>query len=183
MAHIRALSHQHPAARLKIIEANSYHVDLPPHRFAALLYWDDFGVGGDEEQRYLLRRIRTWLQPEGVALIDIYTPWHAARSIGKGWRVGRATREYGFDGDRCRRIDRWWVEGEEPVEQSLRCYAPADLRLLLQGTGLTLTGIKVGGMMDYASGCYFEAVPLEQAMVYTAILKPLVAARDFCGGR
>ncbi len=81
-------------------------------------------------------------------------------------------REYGFDGEGCRWIDRWWLEnGGEAIEQSLRCYSPADLRLLLEGTGLALVDVKAGGMMDYKSGRYVEAAPLEQAMWYVAILR------------
>ncbi|WP_235472390.1 class I SAM-dependent methyltransferase, partial [Ardenticatena maritima] len=100
----------HSGARVKVIEADFYQVALPEDGFNAVCYWDGFGIGTDEEQRKLLWRIWSWLRPDGVALIDVYTPWHAAKSSGHGWQVGRARREYGFDGENCRWIDRWWLE-------------------------------------------------------------------------
>jgi len=170
---IRALLRKHPQANVSVIEADFYRVSLPEHSFDAVCYWDGFGIGTDEEQRNLLERIRRWLRPDGVALIDVYTPWHAARSAGHGWRVGSAWREYGFDGVGCRWIDRWRSDetGEE-IEQSLRCYSPADLKLLLDGTGLELVDVRPGGMMDYENHRYVAEAPLEKAMWYVAILKP-----------
>ncbi len=87
-------------------------------------------------------------------------------------RIGLATRRYDFDGDGCRMLDRWWKTGDEStaVTQSLRCYSPQDLRLLLQGTGLRLESVEPGGRVDYATGRWHAVAPLEQAMVYTAIL-------------
>jgi len=172
--HIRELLRQYPQVRVEVLEADFYRVELPSNAFDAVCYWDGFGIGTDEEQRILLRRIRRWLRFSGKALIDVYTPWHAAKSVGYGGRVGKARREYGFDGEGSRWIDRWWVaESGESIEQSLRCYSPADLRLLLEGTGLELVEIQVGGMMDYEHGQYVENVPLEQAMWYMAVLQPL----------
>lgn len=42
-------------------------------------------------------------------------------------------------------IDTWWETSDpaRPISQFLRCYSPADLALLLTGTGLSLTGIAV----------------------------------------
>ncbi|MGY2060660.1 hypothetical protein ACW9HQ_37840, partial [Nocardia gipuzkoensis] len=42
--------------------------------------------------------------------------------------------------------DEWWESAapERRIQQSLRCYTPADLALLLDGTGLSLAGIMVG---------------------------------------
>lgn len=171
--HIHKLRRQHPKAQVEVVEDDFYRVELPAASFDAVCYWDGFGIGTDEEQRVLLKRICTWLCPKGIALIDVYTPWHAAKSIGHGGRVGKAQRVYDFDGEGCRWIDRWWVEETgESIEQSLRCYSPADLRLLLEGTGLKLVSVKAGGMMDYESGQYVESAPLERAMWYVAILRP-----------
>jgi len=172
--HIHALRRQHPQAQVDVVEGDFYQVDLPEGVFDGVCYWDGFGVGTDDEQRALLRRIYRWLKPEGRAWIDVYTPWHAAKSAGHGGQVGRAKRVYGFDGAGCRWIDRWWLEETgEVIEQSLRCYSPADLRLLLEGTGLVLVDVEPGGMMDYEHGRYVEPVPLEQAMWYVAMLRPI----------
>ena len=173
--HIRALLRRHPRARVQVIEADFYRVELAEGAFDAVCYWDGFGIGTDDEQRLLLRRIRAWLRPGGASLIEVYTPWHAAKAAGHRWRVGRATREYAFDGEGCRWIDRWWVTSpEEAVEQSLRCYSPADLRLLLEGTGLKLVAVRAGGMVDYESRRYVESAALGQAMSYVALLRPVV---------
>ncbi len=53
----------------------------------------------------------------------------------------------------------------------LRCYSPADLRLLLEGTGLQLVKVESGGMVDYERGQFVATVPLEQAMWYVAVLQ------------
>lgn len=172
--HLHALRRQHPQAQVEVIAGDFYQIALPESAFDGVCYWDGFGIGTDEEQRALLKRVYTWLRPEGKALLDVYTPWHAAKSVGYREKVGKAWREYGFDGEGCRWIDRWWLaETGESVEQSLRCYSPADLRLLLEGTGLALVHIEPGGMMDYESKRYVEPAPLEQAMWYTAVLRPI----------
>ena len=170
--HIRRLLGGHPEAQVRVIEADFYQAVFPDEGFDAVCYWDGFGIGTDEEQRILLRRIRNWLSPEGIALIDVYTPWHAAKSAGYGGQVGRARREYEFDGENCRWVDRWWNEETgEQVKQSLRCYSPADLQLLLEGTGLQLVKVKPGGMVDYEKGRFIATAPLEQAMWYVAVLE------------
>ena len=170
--HIRRLLGGHSEAQVRVIEADFYQVVLPEEGFDAVCYWDGFGIGTDEEQRVLLQRVCKWLRPEGVALIDVYTPWHAAKSVGHGGRVGKARREYEFDGENCRWVDKWRNEetGEE-VKQTLRCYSPADLRLLLEGTGLQLVKVESGGMVDYEQGQFVATAPLERAMWYVAVLQ------------
>ncbi|MEZ4860351.1 MAG: class I SAM-dependent methyltransferase [Caldilineaceae bacterium] len=157
---------------LTFIAGDFYEVDLDG-RFDVVCYWDGFGIGADADQRRLLRRIASeWLTAEGCALIDVATPWYPAAVAGRGWAVGEAEREYGFDGDGCRWLDRWWPKGkpEEAVEQSTRCYSPADLRLLLESTGLTLQHVKPGGVMDWSAGKWLPAVPIGRAMSYVAKL-------------
>jgi len=171
--HMRGLLKGHPTARVQIVQADFYKVHLPEGKFGAVCYWDGFGVGSDKDQRALLRRIRRWLAPDGAALVDVFTPWHAAKSDGYTFKVGKATRRYSFNSEQCRWIDRWQLDATgETVVQSLRCYSPADLKLLTEGTGLYLSGIKPGGMMDYETGRFYENVPLEKAMWYVAILRP-----------
>ncbi len=116
--------------------------------------------------------IAGWLAPTGSALIEIGTPWYIASVDGRGWQVGQAERRYNFDADGCRWNDTWWPIGkpEEAVQQSLRCYSPADLRLLLEPTGLQLAQVKPGGTMDWALGKWLPVVPLERSMNYLATL-------------
>ncbi len=170
--HIHELCRQHSQAQVEVVEGDFCQIELAEKSFDGVCYWDGFGTGGDDDQRALLKRIHRWLRDDGKALIEVYTPWHAAKSVGYRVQVGKAMREYEFDGEGCRWIDRWWMEESgERIEQSLRCYSPADLRLLLEGTGLELVEVEAGGMMDYESGRYVELVPLEQAMWYVAVLR------------
>lgn len=142
--------------------------------FDVVVYWDGFGVGTDKEQRHLLRRIAGWLSEDGIALIDIYTPWNAIRLIDEEMTFGDAQRQYGYDAEGNRWLDTWW-RSDQPADkatQSLRCYSPADLLLLLEGTGLELAGITLGGHWDADAKVYHEAAAeLGLAIWYTAQLR------------
>ncbi|MBK7780911.1 MAG: class I SAM-dependent methyltransferase [Ardenticatenia bacterium] len=158
--------------RLTVLEGDFYTLD-PDGPFDVVCYWDGFGIGSDDDQRLLLRRIHGWLAPGGCALIEVYTPWYWAAVAGREQHFGDGSaRRYGFDADGCRMLDRWWPEGreEESVTQSLRAYSPADLRLLLEGTGLVLDGIEAGGAWDEVARVWREQVPLDAAMGYVARL-------------
>ncbi len=170
--HARSLA----VGEMTVVQADFYTADLPGP-FDVVCYWDSFGLGDDEEQRRLLRRVAGWLAADGCALLDVATPWHGAKAAGHGWQAGNAFRRYGFDGDGSRLTDTWMpldADGNpdeaQAVTQSLRCYTPADLRLLLAGTGLALTAVRPGGMMDYEAMTYHPTAPLAQAMSYTARL-------------
>jgi SAM-dependent methyltransferase len=158
---------------LTVLQADFYSVELP-NRFDVVCYWDGFGIGTDSDQRRLLARIASWLAPGGCALIDINTPWYWAQAAGQEMRFGDVVRRYAFDALGCRMLDRWWPVDDEQgaVTQSLRCYSPADLQLLLQGTGLAIQAVEPGGAVDYAAKQYRDRVPLEQAMQYVAHLVP-----------
>ena len=73
----------------------------------------------------------------------------------------------GFDAEGCRMIERMWRIGhdDEAVTQSLRCYSPADLRLLLEGTGLSVLDIE-----PFTDEVYDEPCELADAMLYLAAL-------------
>ncbi|MDG4798775.1 class I SAM-dependent methyltransferase [Micromonospora sp. WMMD1082] len=141
--------------RLSIVQDDFYAVQLP-ERFDAVCYWNGFGVGTDADQRRLLVRIaRDWLKPDGVALVDVQNPFGWARWDGDeehrlpNPELGYAHELYErttFDPVTCTATDTWW-EAASPhhkISQTLRCYSPADLALLLAGTGLTLTAVTVG---------------------------------------
>jgi len=170
VAHIQQLINKHKAVNVRVIQGNFYDVAFLHSEFDAICYWDGFGIGTDEEQRCLLRRMHRWMKEEGFVFVDVYTPWHAAKSTGYKMEIGKIKRTYDFDGEQCRWLDEWQFENERVV-QTLRCYSPADMRLLLQGTGLELVDIWAGGMMDYDGGRFYAEAPLEKAMWYTAILK------------
>ncbi|MEM9777329.1 MAG: class I SAM-dependent methyltransferase [Chloroflexota bacterium] len=167
----RRLAEQMEPNKMTVIEGDFYTLELN-RTFDVVCYWDGFGVGSDQDQRRLLNRIANWLEPNGCALIDIYTPWHAASVAGTGWQVGQAMRQYDFDADACCWLDSWWPidDKSQTVTQRLRCYGPADLRMLLAGTGLRLNSYKSGGYFDWELMTYLADAPLGKSMFYTAKL-------------
>ncbi|MFN8493323.1 MAG: class I SAM-dependent methyltransferase [Caldilineaceae bacterium] len=170
-AHIQKLAAAPRAGQITVVEGSFYTVSLPG-TFDVICYYDGFGIGSDADQRRLLTRIAGWLAPDGSALIEIGTPWYAASVDGRGWRVGKAERRYSFDADGCRWNDTWWPidHPEQAVQQSTRCYSPADLRLLLEGIGLQLQRVQPGGTVDWEQGQWLPSVPLGKALSYLAQL-------------
>ena len=161
------------AGEMTVVRGDFYEIELDG-TFDVICYWDGFGIGTDSDQRALLRRVRTWLAKGGRALIEIYTPWYWAQAVGRSVTLGKAARQYDFDGYGNRMLDTWW-RVENPASaftQSLRCYAPSDLKLLLEGTGLQLVGVMPGGHYDAATDRYEAEAPLERAMSYVATLVP-----------
>jgi SAM-dependent methyltransferase len=175
--HARSLASHAAPGTLRIVEGDFYTLELSGP-FDAICYWDGFGVGTDEQQQRLLKRIAGWLSVSGIVLLDVYTPWYWAKVAGRQMDAPTFTRRYGFDADGCRMLDDWWPAGRpaERVTQSLRCYSPQDLRLLTAGAGLAVVEVVAGGAVDYEAGAYLPSVPLEHAMQYRAVLRHDAAA-------
>jgi len=171
--HIHYLKEKHDIGdNLRIIEGDFYNVPLKD-QFDVVCYWDGFGIGTDAEQLLLLENISDWLKPGAQALIDIYTPWYWAATAEQEVSFGKIKTKYGFDAEGCRMLDSWWLEDrkENVITQSLRCYSPADLKLLLNNTDLQYIHHEPGGSMDYENWTYNATVPLSEAMMYTAKLQ------------
>lgn len=170
-AHIQKLATTLPVGQLTVVQGDFYSVAVTGP-FDVVCYYDGFGVGSDADQRRLLKRVAAWLKSSGSALFEIGTPWYAASVDGRGWTVGKAERRYNFDADGCRWLDTWWPidQPEQAVQQSTRCYSPADLRLLLESTGLQLQHVKPGGTMDWAQRKWLPVAPLGKALSYLAQL-------------
>ncbi|KGP90536.1 N-methyl-transferase-related protein [Pontibacillus chungwhensis BH030062] len=169
---MKALATEHGVEdSIHIIEGDFYEAEFN-HPFDCICYWDGFGVGSDEDQTKLLHLIEEWLSPGSQAIIDCYTPWYWANAAGIEMSFDDIMRQYDFDPYHCRMIDTWWSVNDESqaVTQSLRCYSPADLELLLTKSTLLLDHSIPGGAVDYDKGEYEERVPLHQAMSYTACL-------------
>jgi SAM-dependent methyltransferase len=158
---------------LTLVQDDFYAVRLAG-RFDAVCYWNGFGIGSDADQRRLLARIAgEWLEPHGVALIDVYNPFVWARWDGdQEHRLPDPERGYahelreetGFDPVTCTASDTWWdvTAPERRITQTLRCYTPADLRLLLEGTGLALDEVALDD----------PRALLTEAYEYVAVLRP-----------
>lgn len=141
---------------LEFVEADFYTVALKGC-FDVVTCWQVFGLGSDSDQRRLLRRIAgEWLAPDGIVIMDVYNPAGPAREAGHEWHLNPIK---GVPGsvemtERCHYdpVHGYWIDEWEPVEhpehslaQSVRCYTPADLILLLEGTGLKLQHVEMSG--------------------------------------
>ncbi len=142
--------------QLDFQEADFYTVELQG-QFDLVTCWQAFGLGSDADQRRLLKRIaQEWLAPEGSVILDVYNPAGPARDAGKEWRLSPLAGVPGsvemierchFDPVQGRWIDEWQptANPENALAQTLRCYTPADLLLLLEGTGLHLQCVEIAG--------------------------------------
>ncbi len=140
-----------PPGRLTVHNESFYTVRLG-EQYDAVTYWNGFGVGSDADQRRLLTLVAGWLRPGATALIDVFNPlvwasWHGQHdqrlpdpARGYHFEVRQLTV---FDPVTSTATDTWWQADrpDERISQVLRCYSPADLELLLEGTGLRLAAI------------------------------------------
>jgi hypothetical protein len=173
---------------LTVVAADFYTVALEG-RFDVVCYWEGFGVGTDADQRRLLRRIASqWLTPNGCLLLEVFSPTGPARAAGREeWKpplegapeAVALLHRYHFDPVRCRWIDEWQPRGDPSLAraQSIRCYTPVDLLLLLEGTGLALQRLEVQGeALEVTSSPITTSGPLLEAYTYLAQLIPVASA-------
>jgi SAM-dependent methyltransferase len=171
--------------RLRVIEADFYTVQLGGD-FDLVLCFETFGIGSDTDQRRLLRRIsQEWLAGSGRALVEVYNPMVPSRDAGTQVRLDPLPGVEGsvemiekchFDAVLCRWIDEWQpvAAPEKALAQSIRCYSPADLLLLLEGTGLTLAGIEVDGQaVPFGNERINTSSPLAKSYSYLVMLAPI----------
>ena len=153
-AHARELAKAARKGSLTVVQEDFYTVRLEG-RFDAVCCWEVFGLGSDADQRRLLARISgEWLAPRGCVLMDVYSPARPSRDAGKEQRLPPLPGVPGsvemierchFDPVHSRWTDEWQPVADPgaALAQTLRCYSPADLLLLLEGTGLVLDRIEV----------------------------------------
>jgi SAM-dependent methyltransferase len=185
--HAKAHAERLGPDRLQVVRGDFYTVAVEG-RFDTVAYWNGFGIGSDADQRRLLRRIAgEWLAPGAVALIDVFNPlvwagWNGDLELlqanpERGYRH-ELQQHVAFDPVTATAVDTWWdtAEPERRISQRLRCYSPADLRLLLEGTGLALTGILAGGEpVDLQGDHTGDTAWLRDHHEYLAILTPTEA--------
>jgi SAM-dependent methyltransferase len=141
---------------LTFLEADFYTVEVAG-LFDVVTCWQVFGIGSDADQRRLLRRIaQEWLAPGGSVFLDVYNPAGPARDAGREWRLKPLPGVPGsvemierchYDPLQGRWIDEWQpvANPENALAQTIRCYTPADLILLLEGSGLRLERVEIAG--------------------------------------
>jgi SAM-dependent methyltransferase len=169
--------------RLRVLRDDFYTVELPGG-YDVVCYFNGFGIGTDADQRRLLRRIAgEWLRPGGTALVDVMNPF-----VWAGWAGDRERREADpsrgyaytleertdFDPVHSRYTDTWWQADrpDEAITQVGRCYSPADLILLLEGTGLALGQLRVDGeVLDRHADHAGHPALLRRAHEYLAVLQ------------
>ena len=76
---------EHSTSDIEIHCADFYKINFE-EKFDVVSYLDGFGVGTDEEQLVLLKRIHNWLKDDGCALIDIYQPLYWKKQMDKKCR-------------------------------------------------------------------------------------------------
>jgi SAM-dependent methyltransferase len=138
----RSLVKQHRIDNLHIIDGDFYEVNFD-QKFDFIYYWDGFGVGEDSDQRRLLTRIgREWLTDDGIAIIDVFSPWNWQRDSGKvstfkGNDGKEWTREIQFDPINSRFRDFKSPKEDTGVllSQTIRLYSLQEFLLLTEGTG------------------------------------------------
>ncbi len=170
--HIRELGKHLDPDQLQVINGDFYEVEIE-RRFNTICYWDGFGIGENSDQRVLLKKITSWLKPGGLVFLDIYAPWFWAREAGWKKDFGNFTRQTDFDFRNCRFLDSIWPKNkkEEAITQSLRCYTPSDLEMLLEGTGLGIQEIDEVAGFDGETEEYSTRVKFKDAMMYGVTLK------------
>lgn len=170
--HAIRLANARPHAQITLIQGDFYAVN-PGGPFDIVCYFDGFGIGTDADQQRLLRRVADWLKNDSRAFIDVYNPCYWRRVAGTTMEWPDVCRRYGFDAAGCRLLDTWWptCHPTDAVTQSLRCYSPNDLEVLLDGTGLGLVDIRPGPSFDHQTQTFHPDASLEQAMHYMAILR------------
>ncbi len=185
--HWTALCQAPRTGSLELTAADFYEVRLDG-RFDLVCYWDGFGIGCDDDQRRLLRRVaRHWLAPAGRMLVDVANPAWAARNAGKEEHLAplkgvpgsvEMVRRWYYDALHSQWIDEWMptAQPEQALQQTIRCYSPQDLQLLLEGTGLRLCGAEVDGQrLDVSDAAITTGGPLLDAYSYLAELVPVHA--------
>ncbi|HGA0509742.1 TPA: class I SAM-dependent methyltransferase [Bacillus pacificus] len=163
---------EHSTNDIAIHCADFYKINLE-EKFDVVSYLDGFGVGTDDEQLILLKRIKNWMKDDGCALIDIYQPLYWKKVSGQEMLLSSAMRKYEYDSINERMLDHWWHPNNpnDIVTQSLRCYTVDEISNLCAEAGLSIVGIFPGGAYDFEEGKYKEQASLNECLSYRIKVK------------
>lgn len=159
-----------PRGSIRVAQGDFYNIGLHD-QFDLVTYWDGFGIGSDDDQIRLLKRISNWMKRDSRALIEIYSPLYASKSAGRKVQFKTCAREYDFDAQNARWLDTWTYDDGTVLTQSLRTYLPPDLQLLLRETDLVIEHIEPREAWDWETESLVKNAPLESAISYVVCLK------------
>ncbi|MFC1522012.1 class I SAM-dependent methyltransferase [Elusimicrobiota bacterium] len=153
---------------LRVICDDFYKVEIND-TFDIVTYWDGFGIGTDNKQKQLLKRISGWLKPQGCVLIDVYSPGYFSKIAGRETQGKGFRRRYEYDALTGRMIDAWWPQDDKSkaVKQSLRCYSVAEIKDLLKESALSLSMVDIGSTLCRK----IDESVLNDVPLYTVMLK------------
>ncbi|MDQ4480925.1 class I SAM-dependent methyltransferase [Bacillus cereus] len=163
---------EHSTNDIEIHCADFYKINFE-EKFDIVTYLDGFGVGTDEEQLFLLKRIYNWLKDDGCALIDIYQPLYWEKANGQEMPIYSAMRKYEYDSENARMLDHWWKKdsSNDIVTQSLRCYTIDEISNLCAEARFSIVGIFPGGAYDFEERKYKEQASLNECLSYRIKVK------------
>ena len=163
---------EHSSSDIAIHCGDFYQINFE-EKFDVVSYLDGFGVGTDDEQLFLLKRIKDWMKDDGCALIDIYQPLYWKKASGQEMPIGSAMRKYEYDSENDRMLDHWWetVSSNDTVTQSLRCYTVDEISNLCVEVGLSIVEVFPGGAFDFEQWKYRELASLNECLSYRIKVK------------
>lgn len=163
---------EHSTNDIEVHCADFYKINFE-EKFDVVSYLDGFGVGTDDEQLILLKRIKNWMKDDGCALIDIYQPLYWKKVSGQEMLLSSAMRKYEYDSINERMLDHWWHPNNpnDIVTQSLRCYTVDEISNLCAEAGLSIVGIFPGGAYNFEEGKYKEQASLNECLSYRIKVK------------
>ncbi|MED0989678.1 class I SAM-dependent methyltransferase [Bacillus nitratireducens] len=163
---------EHSSSDIAIHCGDFYQINFE-EKFDVVSYLDGFGVGTDDEQLFLLKRIKDWMKEDGCALIDIYQPLYWKMVSGQEMPLSSAMRKYEYDNINERMLDHWWNPNQpyEIVTQSLRCYTVEEISDLCDEVNLNIVAIFPGGAFDFEKSRYKEQASLHECLSYRIKVK------------
>ncbi|MEK4572853.1 methyltransferase domain-containing protein [Bacillus sp. FSL E2-8868] len=163
---------EHSSSDIAIHCGDFYQINFE-EKFDVVSYLDGFGVGTNDEQLFLLKRIKNWMKEDGCALIDIYQPLYWKKVSGQEMPLSSAMRKYEYDSINERMLDHWWNPNQpnEIVTQSLRCYTVEEISDLCDEANLNIVAIFPGGAFDFEKSRYKEQASLHECLSYRIKVK------------
>lgn len=150
----------------------------PDKSYDLVYYLDGFGVGSDQDQEDLLKKINQWLSENGRAYIEVYNPKYWLKVKGVQMTLSdHLIRTYDYDLSNHRMVDTWEEAGKKE-RQSLRCYRLEEMKTMCQKSDLEIIQVFPGGAMDYDRGTYQEIASLDTCMLYKLILRKRKSSGD-----